>query len=220
MSQNTAPDSVRDVVDGLLQARAVAVVRIPDETRVRPVVDALIDGGIRAIEITMTVPRAIDQIRSLARDLGDRILLGVGSVTTVDAAHHSLEAGARYVVSPVFKEPLIGVAHSHGAAALPGCFTPTEIQNAHEAGADIIKVFPADVVGMSFFRAVLAPLPHVRLMPTGGVTLDNAGDWLRAGACAVGIGGALLDRVAIEEGRYEVVTENARRLCANLDCLG
>jgi 2-dehydro-3-deoxyphosphogluconate aldolase/(4S)-4-hydroxy-2-oxoglutarate aldolase len=100
---------------------------------------------------------------------------------------------------------------------MPGAFTPTEIQSAYEAGADIIKVFPADILGMAFFKAVKAPLPHLKLMPTGGVSLTNAGDWIKAGACAVGVGSALLDRQAIEDGDYARLTENARILCASLE---
>ncbi len=201
-----------ELLNRLIQAGAVAVIRLDDGAALRPVVAALREGGVTAVEITMTVPEPIRLIRETARAFGDEILLGVGSVLTPGAAVEAVAAGARFVVSPIFKPGVVAAAHAAGVPALPGAFTPTEIQAAHEAGADIVKVFPADVVGMAFFKAVRAPMPHLRLMPTGGVTLDNAGDWLRAGACAVGIGSALLDRQAIAGGRFDVLTENARRL--------
>ena len=179
--------------------------------------EALVEGGVEAIEVTLTVPGALEQIRRVDEAMGDRIVLGVGSVTDADQARQAVEAGARYVVSPVFKPEVIEAAHEMGAAAMPGCFTPTEAQTAHEAGADVVKVFPAGVLGMPFFKGVLAPLPHLRLMPTGGVTLDNAGDWLRAGAVAVGVGSALWDDAAVAAGDYATLTANARRLCTSID---
>ncbi len=200
-----------------LRAGAVAVVRLDAGDVLRPVVAALRDGGVRAVEITMTAPEPLRLIREAARVFGDEILLGVGSVLTPEAAAEAVAAGARFVVSPIFKPEIVAAAHAAGVPAMPGAFTPTEIQTAHEAGADVVKVFPAGVVGRGFFRAVRAPMPHLRLMPTGGVTLDNAGEWLRAGACAVGVGSALLDRQAIAEGRFEVLTENARRLMTSID---
>ncbi|MEM1127880.1 MAG: bifunctional 4-hydroxy-2-oxoglutarate aldolase/2-dehydro-3-deoxy-phosphogluconate aldolase [Bacteroidota bacterium] len=210
------PKTRTQIVDRLLKAGAVAVLRLPEPDRLLPTVEAIVEGGVTAIEVTMTVPGALEQIARMADALGDTVVLGVGSVLDADTARAAITAGASYVVSPVFKPSIIAAAHTYEAAAMPGCFTPTEIQAAHEAGADIIKVFPANVVGTAFFKGVLAPMPHLRLMPTGGVTLDNAGDWLRAGACAVGVGSALLDKTAIAEGRYEVLTQNARRLQASL----
>lgn len=203
-------------VERLLALGAVAVIRMRDPERLLRVVEAIAEGGVRAVEVTMTVPGALEQIARVRARFGDEVTLGVGSVTAPEAARSAVAAGARYVVSPVFKPDVVAAAHAAGAAALPGCFTPTECQAAHEAGADIVKVFPADVVGLPFFKAVLAPLPHLRLMPTGGVTLDNAGQWLRAGAVAVGVGSALLDAQAIAEGRYGVLTENARRLARSI----
>ena len=121
-----------------------------------------------------------------------------------------IAAGAQFIVSPVFRRPVLETAHRHGIAALPGCFTPTEILDAWEAGADIVKVFPATALGPGFFSDLRGPLPHVRLMPTGGVTRENAGDWIRAGAAAIGVGTALVDRAAVAQGRFDVITANAR----------
>ena len=138
-------------------------------------------------------------------------------IIDAETARRAVEAGAQYVVSPVFKREIIDEAHRLGVPAMPGCFTPTEILAATEAGADTVKVFPADVLGMPFFKGVLAPMPHLKLMPTGGVSLTNAGDWVRAGAVAVGVGSALLDKQAISEGDFAVLTENARTLRASVE---
>ncbi|MEZ4700908.1 MAG: bifunctional 4-hydroxy-2-oxoglutarate aldolase/2-dehydro-3-deoxy-phosphogluconate aldolase [Rhodothermales bacterium] len=200
------------IVQRIVAEGAVAVVRADNPDRLKYIIEALKEGGMSAIEVTMTVPRALEIIESTARAMGDEIVLGVGSVLDAMTARMAINAGARYVVCPVFKPEIVETAHRYDLPAMPGCFTPTEILAAHEAGADVVKVFPADVLGMPFFKAVKAPMPHLQLMPTGGVTLTNAGDWLKAGACAVGIGSALLDTKAIAEGRYAVLTENARVL--------
>ncbi len=200
------------LVQQLMDAGVIAVIRMADSQKLVRVAEAIHQGGVSAIEITMTVPNALKVIEDVSRALGDEILLGVGSVLNAGTAHRAMDAGARYVVSPIFKPEIIEAAHERGCPAMPGVFTPTEALIAQEQGADIVKVFPADVVGMAFFKAVLAPMPHLRLMPTGGVSLTNAGDWIRAGAVAVGVGGALLDKQAISEGNYAQLTENARML--------
>ena len=216
-----------DVADALLapsrlhahagaHARLVAGVDDVQESGVGAVVDAIAEGGVRAIEVTMTVPDAVELIRTLARSLPADILLGAGTVTDADTARAVIDAGARYVVSPVFRPEMIAACHERDVAAAPGCFTPTEILDAHECGADIVKVFPATALGPQFIKDVRAPLPQVRLMPTGGVSLDNAGEWIRAGAVAVGVGSALLDAKAIDAGRFDVLTSNARRIVASV----
>jgi 2-dehydro-3-deoxyphosphogluconate aldolase/(4S)-4-hydroxy-2-oxoglutarate aldolase len=165
----------------------------------------------------MTVPNALDGIRAVTEAMGSGVLVGAGSVTDAETTRAAIEAGARYVVSPVFKREVIEAAHQLDAAAMPGCFTPTEILTAHEAGADVVKVFPAGSLGMGFIKGVLAPLPYLKLMPTGGVSLDNATDWLRAGAVAVGAGSALVDTKAIAAGDWAQLTANAVRLRASVD---
>lgn len=188
------------------------MIRADDPDRLKHIVGALHQGGVSAIEITMTVPRALDLIEETARTMGEEVLLGAGSILDAETARLAINAGARYIVSPIYKPSIIQMAHRYNVPAMPGCFTPTEILEAHEAGADVVKVFPADILGMKFFKAIKAPMPHLQLMPTGGVSLTNAGDWLAAGACAVGIGSALLDKKAIAEARYEQLTENAKTL--------
>jgi 2-dehydro-3-deoxyphosphogluconate aldolase/(4S)-4-hydroxy-2-oxoglutarate aldolase len=195
----------------------IAVIRLSDSTKLIKVCEAIFMGGVKSIEITMTAPNAIDVIKEAVKQLGDHMLIGVGTVLTPEIAQRAIDAGANYVVSPIFKKEIIEVAHKNGVPALPGCFTPTEIQTAFEAGADIIKIFPADVLGMAFFKGILAPMPQLKLMPTGGVTLTNAGDWINAGACAVGVGTALLDKKAIENENYNLLTDNARLIMSSIE---
>jgi len=194
----------------------VAVIRLKDPGKLRAVVDAMAEGGVRALEVTMTVPRAIELIRELAPTLPGGFLLGAGTVIDAATARAVVDAGASFVVSPVFRPEVIAVCHERDVPAMPGCFSPTEILAAHECGADIIKVFPATMLGPQYLKDVRAPLPQVKLMPTGGVTLDNAGEWIRAGAVAVGLGSSLLDAKAIESNRFDVITANARKVVANI----
>jgi 2-dehydro-3-deoxyphosphogluconate aldolase/(4S)-4-hydroxy-2-oxoglutarate aldolase len=209
--------SARDsVVQTIQQLGVIAVIRMKDAAKLRAVVDALAEGGVRAIEVTMTVPGAVSLIRALAGSLPPEILLGAGTVTDVQTTRAVIDAGARFVVGPVFRPEVIAACHERNVPAAPGCFSPTEILDAHERGADIVKVFPATALGPQFIKDIRAPLPELRLMPTGGVSLDNAGDWIRAGAIAVGAGSALLDARAIEEGRLDVITSNARRIVASV----
>jgi len=194
----------------------VAVVRLKDAARVRAAVDALAEGGVRAIEVTMTVPGAVDVLHEITRALPPEFVVGAGTVLDADTARAVIDAGASFVVGPVFRPELIHVCHERGAAVIPGCFSPTEILAAHDAGADIVKVFPATSLGPQFIKDVRAPLPQVKLMPTGGVSLDNAGDWIRAGAVAVGLGSALVDAIAIARGDFDVITANARRVMSSV----
>jgi 2-dehydro-3-deoxyphosphogluconate aldolase/(4S)-4-hydroxy-2-oxoglutarate aldolase len=200
----------------LEQLGIVAVIRVKDPDTVRGIVRALAAGGVRALEVTMTVPRAVDLIRELASRIPDGFLLGAGTVTDAATARAVIDAGASFVVGPVFRLDVLAACHERGVPAIPGCFSPTEILDAHEAGADIVKVFPATALGPQFIKDVRAPLPQVKLMPTGGVTVENAGDWIRAGAVAVGLGSALVDAAAAESGRFEVISSRAERAVANV----
>jgi len=213
----TVTNSKRAAVTARVEALGVvAVIRLKDPARLRGVVDAMMEGGVRALEVTMTVPRAIELIRELAPALPAGFLLGAGTVIDPVTARAVIDAGASFIVSPVFRPDVIAACHERDVPAMPGCFSPTEILAAHECGADIVKVFPATTLGPQFIKDVRAPLPHLKLMPTGGVTLDNAGDWIRAGAVAVGLGSALMDASAIADGRFEVITANARRVVENV----
>ena len=210
-------NSRRATVTAQIEALGVvAVIRLKDPGKLGAVVDAMAEGGVYAVEVTMTVPGAVELIRALAPRLPPGVLLGAGTVTDVLTARAVIDAGACFVVGPVFRPEVVAACHDRDVAAMPGCFSPTEILAAHECGADIVKVFPATMLGPQFLRDVRAPLPQVKLMPTGGVTIDNAGDWIRAGAVAVGLGSALLDVKAIDGNRFDVVTASARRVVANV----
>ena len=204
------------ILERILDKKVIAVIRVKEEEKLKKVIEAIYSGGISVIEITMTVPNAIKLIESISKTFEKEITIGVGSVLNKTIAEDAIKAGAKYVVSPIFKKEIIETAHKYNLPSMPGAFTPTEIQTAYESGADVVKVFPADIVGMSFFKSILAPLPHLKLMPTGGVSLDNAGDWLKAGACAVGVGTALLDKNAIKNEQYDILTSNAKRIVKNI----
>lgn len=205
-----------DIVARIERERVVAVIRLDEPGHLFSAVDALAAGGVRVIEVTMTVPRAIELIAQLTARLHEDLLIGAGTVVDADTARRAIDAGARFVVGPVFRPVLIEACHSRGVPAMPGCYTPTEILDAWDAGADIVKVFPATALGPAFFKDIRAPLPHLKLMPTGGVSIDNAGDWIRAGAVAVGVGSALLDAAAIRAGDFAAITRRAERLVVNV----
>lgn len=199
-----------DLVREIEATGVVAVIRLAAAEPLRDVVDALANGGVRAIEVTMTVPRALALIEDLALSLPSDLVLGAGTILDADTAQRAILAGAQFVVGPVFRREVVEMCHRYDVPAMPGCFTPTEILDAWEAGADVIKVFPATALGPGFFKDIRGPLPHVRLMPTGGVTRDNAGDWIKAGAVAIGVGTALVDKQAVAERRWDAIAANAR----------
>src|SRR5512140_1177192 len=208
------------VLEALLAARAIAVIRMKDAARLAGTAEALRKGGVTAIEITMTVPGAVDIIREMARSKAPGTLVGAGTVLDAGMAADVIGAGADFVVSPITDRDMIQTCRAAGVLVTPGAFTPTEIVSAWRAGADIVKVFPATSLGPQFFRDVRGPLPQIRLMPTGGVTIENAGDFLAAGACCVGIGTALVDRRAVEAGDWPALEARARRLVASLSSPG
>ncbi len=206
----------KDIVEKIITDKAVAVIRLNEGDDVLKIVEAIRNGGITSIEITMTTPNALKLIEELNNIYNDDLLVGVGSVLDEVTAKDAINSGAQYVVSPIFDKNIIKTVTGNNIPVMPGCFTPTEIYKAYKSGADIVKVFPANVTGMKFFKAVKAPIPFLKLMPTGGVTLTNANEWIEAGACAVGIGSALLDKKAIANKDYSKLTENAKLLIENI----
>jgi 2-dehydro-3-deoxyphosphogluconate aldolase/(4S)-4-hydroxy-2-oxoglutarate aldolase len=205
----TASDRVRTL--RLIQATGVvAVIRLDDAGALGDVARALMAGGVRALEVTMTVPRAVELIAELAGSLPPDFVVGAGTVIDAETARRVIGAGARFVVGPVLRLDVIEECHRLEVPVMPGCFSPTEILAAWEAGADIVKVFPATALGPAYFKDIHGPLPQVRLMPTGGVTRENAGDWIKAGAVAIGVGTALVDRAAVNERRFDAIERNAR----------
>ncbi|MBM3133748.1 MAG: bifunctional 4-hydroxy-2-oxoglutarate aldolase/2-dehydro-3-deoxy-phosphogluconate aldolase [Chloroflexi bacterium] len=173
---------------------------------------AIKEGGVDVIEFTMTTPGALKTIEQCITEFGTSVLLGAGTVLDPETARAAILAGARFLVSPTFNSAVITMAHRYDVAILPGTFTPTEMLTAWEAGADLLKVFPAAAVGPQYFKDVLAPLPFLQLVPTGGVSLENTADFIRAGAVAVAVGSALVDKRAIVEGRFDLLAEKAHQL--------
>jgi 2-dehydro-3-deoxyphosphogluconate aldolase/(4S)-4-hydroxy-2-oxoglutarate aldolase len=198
----------------VLECGIVAVVRSQDSRQLVDVVGAVAEGGVTVAEITMTVPDALDVLRQVRQALHDRVLLGAGTVLDAETARAALLAGAEYIVAPTVNLDVIRLCQRYDKLVMPGAFTPTEILTAWEAGADIVKVFPAEVVGPAFFRALRGPLPQVRLMPTGGVDLTTSAEFLRAGACCLGIGSQLVEPRAVAEGNFDRIRDLARQYVA------
>jgi 2-dehydro-3-deoxyphosphogluconate aldolase/(4S)-4-hydroxy-2-oxoglutarate aldolase len=194
----------------VLDCGVVAVVRHTDPGPLVEVVRALADGGVTVAEVTFTVPNAVDVIREAKRQLGDRVLLGAGTVLDPETARAAFLAGAEFIVAPSLNLDVVRMCRRYDKLVMPGAFTPTEVVTAWEAGADIIKVFPADVVGPAFFKALKGPLPQVKLMPTGGVDLTTAAEFLKAGAVCLGVGGQLVEPKAIAAGDFARITALAR----------
>ena len=189
----------------VLDGGIVAVIRAASGGLLREVCEALLAGGVDCMEITFTVPKAHRVLEAVADRIGDKVLLGAGTVLDPETARTAILAGARFIVAPTVNIDTIRVCKRYTALALPGAFTPTEILSAWEAGADIVKVFPSDFVGPGYLKAVRAPLPQVRMLPTGGVNLKTAAEFLKAGACALGIGSSLVSAEAIERRDFSSI---------------
>lgn len=198
-------------LERVLDCGIVAVVRFSEPGPLVEVVRALADGGVTVAEVTFTVPNALDVIREARRQLGDRVLLGAGTVLDPETARAAILAGAEFVVAPSVNLEVIRLCRRYDKLVMPGAFTPTEVVTAWEAGADVVKVFPADVVGPAFFKALRGPLPQVKLMPTGGVDLTTAAEFLKAGAVCLGVGGQLVEPKAVAAGDFARITQLARQ---------
>jgi 2-dehydro-3-deoxyphosphogluconate aldolase/(4S)-4-hydroxy-2-oxoglutarate aldolase len=205
-----------EVLDLILASKVIAVIRMSDAGRLTRVVEAVGRGGVRAIEITMTTPSAVDIIAHLAAKKPAGTLIGAGTVLDATAAERVIRAGAQFIVSPITDSAVIDVCRKNDVLAAPGALSPTEIMAAWNRGADIVKVFPATLLGPKYFQDLRGPLPQVRLMPTGGVSIENAREFIRGGACCVAVGSALLDPKAIEAEDWDVLTKKARALVGSL----
>ncbi len=191
--------SANSTLDRISKSGIVAVMRGDDGGLLAEAAAALLRGGVEAIEVTFTVPRAHRVIEQMADSLGDRILLGAGTVLDPETARIALLAGAEFIVSPTVNLDVIRLCRRYSKAVMPGALTPTEVLQAWEAGADVVKVFPSDLTGPAYLKALAGPLPQVRLMPTGGVNLETAADFLRAGAFALGVGSSLVDGRSLKD---------------------
>ena len=190
------------ITASIIDEGLIAIVRVNHPDLTLPIAKALVSGGIRAIELTMTIPNALDAIRTIDRELGNEILLGVGTVIDDDTCKAAIDAGAKYVISPITKTSLVECAHAMNRPVMLGAYTPNEAQTAHEAGSDFIKIFPADSLGPNYIKALLAPLNHLRIIPTGGVNLDTMESFLAAGSAALGIGSSLLKKNIINSKNW------------------
>jgi 2-dehydro-3-deoxyphosphogluconate aldolase/(4S)-4-hydroxy-2-oxoglutarate aldolase len=203
----------RDIVRKLLESGVIAIIRSRSSDQLLAVADAIQAGGVVAIEVTMTTPNALRIIEKAAARYESGVLFGVGSVLDPESARAAILAGARFVVYPTMSAETIRLCNRYAVPVIPGAFTPNEILAAWEAGADLVKVFPADVGGPGYIKAVKAPLPQVRLVPVGGVNLDTAADFIRAGSDVVAVGSALVDQAMVDAGRFEEIRDRARRFC-------
>jgi 2-dehydro-3-deoxyphosphogluconate aldolase/(4S)-4-hydroxy-2-oxoglutarate aldolase len=206
------PNTMRtksEIIAQLTDPGVIAIIRAKKAAQALPIAEALLAGGLNAIEITMSTPDAIAAIRSVSEKLGDSALIGVGTVLDVAACQAAIAAGAQFVVSPICRPELAQIASRAQRPIMLGAYTPTEAQLAHEAGADFVKIFPADRLGPGYVKALRAPLPHLRLVPTGGVDLDTIGDFFKAGCPAVGAGSSLLTREILEKEDWPQLTRRA-----------
>ena len=203
--------SAADPLRRVLNTGIVAIIRAPSGELLVDVAEALSAGGIDVMEVTFTIPGAIRVLEQVSDKLGDRVLLGAGTVLDTETARAAILAGAEFIVSPSTNIDVIGVCKRYSKLSMPGAFTPTEVIAAWQAGADIVKIFPSDVHGPKYLKALRGPYPHVRMMPTGGVTLETAADFLKAGACALGIGGSLVEARALADRDLTRIETLSRR---------
>ena len=201
----------REIFDRMISEGLIPVIRVSTAQEAFDVADAIKEGGVSFIEITMSVQGAIDVIKTLTQKYKDKMIMGAGTILDPETGRAALLAGAQFIVSPTLNLDLIQLAHRYSAVVIPGAMTPTEILTAWNAGADMVKVFPsAQLGGPEYIKALRGPLPQILLVPTGGVTLQNAGAFIKAGAVALGVGGELIDKKAIKEKKFHTITENTR----------
>jgi len=204
-----------DVMESLKEIGVVAVIRADNSADLTDVGDALCAGGVKHIEITMTVPGALGVIEKAVGRLRDlEVYIGAGTVLDSETARLAILAGASYIVSPVFRPDVVAVCKRYSIAVMPGAMTPTEVLDAWEAGADVVKIFPAGVGGPQFFKDLKGPFPHIEIMPTGAVNRETAPQFIKAGACAIGVGGELAGKPLIAARKFATITQNAQDFVA------
>jgi len=202
------PETTQQILE---RVGLIPVLRAKNPAQGRAVVDAMIAGGVTVVEVTMTVPGAIDLLKELKKEYGSKLLLGSGTVTTADQCQATIDAGAEFVVSPSLHLEVINMTKRYGKVSCPGSLTPTEAITAWNAGADFVKIFPCSAMGgASYLKSLLAPFPQLKIIPTGGVTIETAESFIKAGARALGVGSDLVNLAAIDEGHPEKITETAK----------
>ncbi|MBN2012814.1 bifunctional 4-hydroxy-2-oxoglutarate aldolase/2-dehydro-3-deoxy-phosphogluconate aldolase [candidate division KSB1 bacterium] len=206
----------QDIVRRIEECGVIAVIRMDNTEKLQQVIEAISEGGVKALEITMTTPGAIDVIKAVSKQISSDFMLGVGTVLDPETARAAILAGAEFVVGPTLNPDVIKMAHRYDKAVFPGAFTPTEILTAWEHGADIVKVFPATALGPKFFKDVKGPLPEVKMTPTGGVGLNNAAEFIKSGAACLGVGTAMLDKKMIAESDWDGLAKLAASFVAEV----
>ncbi|GAB6926514.1 bifunctional 4-hydroxy-2-oxoglutarate aldolase/2-dehydro-3-deoxy-phosphogluconate aldolase [Paenibacillus sp. JCM 10914] len=200
----------QDQLKRLLESGIIAVVRRIDEDKVMHVIGALVEGGVTGIEMTMDSPNVLQVIQEAKKKYGDKAVIGAGTVLDAEAAVAAIQAGAEFLFAPTLSQDTIKVAKRYGKIVIPGVFTPTEMLQAQEWGADVVKLFPASVLGPKFIKDVRGPLGHIKMMPTGGIDIDNIADYIQAGAVAAGVGGSLMKKDLIEQGKWDELAALAK----------
>jgi 2-dehydro-3-deoxyphosphogluconate aldolase/(4S)-4-hydroxy-2-oxoglutarate aldolase len=209
-------DNKQEILSKIRQGGLVAVVRAENPEKAFMIVDACIEGGVAAIEITYTVPGATEIIKELRQKyISGQIIIGAGTVLDTETARTAILAGAQYIVSPYLNIEVVKLCSRYQIACMPGAMTIREVADCMEAGADIVKVFPGEILGPTFIKAVKGPMPYAIMMPTGGVTLENVGEWIKAGAVAVGVGGNLT--AGAKKGDYNSITQTAKQFIQNIN---
>ena len=203
-----------EIIEWLLNPGIIAVVRAQRPEQVLPLSEALLAGGVRAIEITTTTPNAVEAMAQAQEKVGDRALFGVGTVLDTATCRAALDAGAEFIVAPIALKELVPLARAAGKPVMLGAYTPTEAQVVHESGADFVKIFPAETLGPGYIKALRAPLPHLRIVPTGGVELNNVADFLKAGCVALGVGGSLVSASILQQADWPELTRRAAAFVA------
>jgi len=206
-----------EILNQLLEEKVIAIVRLDSGEKLVKVAEALKAGGITAIEFTVSTPGAIDMIKEASAIFGDEVLMGAGTILDPETARMAILAGAEFIVTPTINNETLAVCKRYGKPTVAGALTPSEMLSVWEAGADLVKVFPASMVGgAKYIKAVLAPLPQLRLVPVGGVSADNAAEFIQAGASAVAVGGNLVNKNAVAKGDWAAITAEAQRLVATV----
>lgn len=195
----------------IFESGIIAIMRAQSSTQLAKVASALLKGDIKTIEVTMTTPNALKVVEEISGEFKEDILIGVGTVLDPETARSAILAGAKFIVCPTLNKEVIALANRYSKVVIPGAFTPTEILTAWEMGADLVKVFPAKVGGSTYISALKGPLPQISLLPVGGVSLDNATDFIKAGAFAVGVGGNLVKKEFLKEENFDGLTQLSRK---------
>jgi 2-dehydro-3-deoxyphosphogluconate aldolase / (4S)-4-hydroxy-2-oxoglutarate aldolase len=208
---------MKEILAKILEEGVVPVIRVASAAEAFEVAKAIQEGGISVIEVTMSVAGALDVMKEVTQKFGKKVLLGAGTILDPETARAALLSGAQFIVTPTLNPDVIKMCNRYSAVIIPGALTPTEILTAWEAGADLVKVFPiAQVGGPAYIRALRGPLPHIPMVPTGGVNLQNAGEFIKAGCAAIAAGGELVDKKAVAEKKFSVIAENAQKFVAEV----